>query len=143
MRGCCRPRRSAIARMLAPSNPRSANSAMAASRIETRVSSERCCSALLRGRSRRTVFFAIGPSINMVPNRTPSKLLIGFQEPNRGCRVIDCLELSMLTAKFLDLCPRRNPFVCKPEVIFDHVDAVDQTGANDERWLDPEYRITS
>src|ERR1700687_2692821 len=54
MRGCCRPSRSAIARMLAPSNPRSANSAMAASRIPPRVSSERCCSALLRGRPRRS-----------------------------------------------------------------------------------------
>src|SRR3981189_1585365 len=42
-----------MARMLTPSNPRSANSAMAAFRIEARVSSDRCCSALLRGCQRR------------------------------------------------------------------------------------------
>src|SRR5260370_39930424 len=49
----------------------------------------------------------------------------------------------MLTAKFFDLCPRQNPFVGKPELIFDRVDAVRQAGANDERRLDPEYRIAS
>jgi len=49
--------------------------------------------------------------------------------------MIDRLELSMFTTKVLDLCPRRNPFVGKPEVIFDRVDAVDQAGANDERRL--------
>ena len=49
----------------------------------------------------------------------------------------------MLTAEFFDLRPRRNPFVGKSEVVFDRVDAVDQAGANDERRLDPEYRITS
>src|ERR1700758_4459786 len=66
-----------MARMLAPSNPRSANSAIAALRIEARVSIERCCSALLRGRSRRAavslVFFAISLSINIVPNRLQSE----------------------------------------------------------------------
>src|ERR1700682_2304501 len=82
MSGCCRPSRSAMARMLAPSNPRSANSAIAALRIEARVSIERCCSALLRGRSRRRpvaslVFFAICPSINIVPNRTPNEVSNG------------------------------------------------------------------
>src|ERR1700679_3233865 len=65
-----------MARMLAPSNPRSANSSMAASRIEARVAIERCCSALLRGRSRRPVvspvFFAIWFSSITVPERTPS-----------------------------------------------------------------------
>ena len=65
-------------------NPRSANSAMAASRIEVRVSIERCCSALLRGRSRRAavslVFLAISLSINIIPNRTPSKVL---DDPSR------------------------------------------------------------
>src|ERR1700737_4119543 len=70
-----------MARMPAPSNPRSANSAIAALRIEARVSIERCCSALLRGRSRRPVaslvFFAIWPSINIVPNRTPNEVSNG------------------------------------------------------------------
>src|ERR1700682_4204520 len=64
--------------MLAASNPRWANSVMAALRIAARVSIERCCSALLRGRSRRAavslVFFAISLSVNIVPNRTPSQV---------------------------------------------------------------------
>src|SRR5579863_4800260 len=76
-----------MARMLAPSNPRSANSAIAALRIETRVSIERCCSALLRGRFRRPVaslvFFAIWPSINIISNRTPSEAL-NCSIPDRG-----------------------------------------------------------
>src|ERR1700722_1159433 len=63
-----------MARMLAAWNPRSANSAIAALRIAARVSIERCCSALLRGRSRRAVFFAIWPSINMAPDRPPSEV---------------------------------------------------------------------
>src|SRR5882672_5533714 len=51
--------------------------------------------------------------------------------------------LRPLTAKFLDLGQRRLPFVSKPEVIFDRINAIDQAGANDERSLNPEYRITS
>ena len=45
MRGCCSPVRSAIARMLAPSKPLSANSDNAACKIDRRVARERPCSA--------------------------------------------------------------------------------------------------
>jgi hypothetical protein len=52
---------------------------------------------------------------------------------------LDCLELSALTAKILELCPGRP----QPEVIFDRVDAVHQPGTNNKRSLDPEYRIAA
>src|SRR5258708_7377425 len=88
-----------MARMLAPSNPRSANSAIAALRIEARVSIERCCSALLRGRSRRTAFFAIWLSINIVPNRTPSEVLNGSILDSRAR--VSCAD-SRRAGEFLD-----------------------------------------
>src|SRR5260221_14406546 len=79
-----------MARMLAPSNPRSANSAMAALRIAARVSTERCCSALLRGRSGRPaasfVFFGIGPSINIAPNRNQTRAAGSFSFENQRWR---------------------------------------------------------
>src|ERR1700757_4582532 len=84
-----------MARILAPSNPRSANSAIAALRIEARVSIERCCSALLSGRSRRPVaslvFFTIWSSINIVPNRAPSEVLL-LPRSRRPASVIGVVE---------------------------------------------------
>jgi hypothetical protein len=61
---------------------------------------------------------------------------------SRGCRVPDCSKLPTLTAEFLDLRSRRLSLIGKTEIIFDRVDAVHQPGTNDERWFDPEYRIT-
>ena len=49
--------------------------------------------------------------------------------------------LKPLKAKLLDLRSRGLSRIGKPEVIFDRVDTLYQPGADDERWLDPEYRI--
>src|SRR5258706_8797219 len=103
--------------MLAASNPGWANSAMAASRIAARVSIERCCSALLRGRSRRAavslVFFAISLSINIAPNRTPSQVsrqiagrLVGHlhdgaeseRDAHRQCRIFESFRAAVAKA---------------------------------------------
>src|SRR5258708_5922246 len=67
---------------------------------------------------------------------------MALRKSTRGCRVIHCLGLLTLTTEFLDLRSRRLSLIGKAEVIFDRVDTLYLPGTDDERWLDPEYRIT-
>src|SRR4029077_1695990 len=61
---------------------------------------------------------------------------------SRGRRVPDCSKLSTLKTEFFDLRSRRLLLIGKSEVIFNRVDTLYQPGTDDERRLDPEYRIT-
>lgn len=76
------------------------------------------------------VFFAIWPSINIVPNRIPNEVLNGSSCVYKGCRVIFYPELMTLTTEFIDLRSRHFSLVSKPEVIFDRVDTLDQPGTD-------------
>src|SRR5260370_12578594 len=67
---------------------------------------------------------------------------MALRKSTRGCRVIHCLGLLTLTTEFLDLRSRRLSLIGKAEVIFGRVDTLYLPGTDDERWLDPEYRIT-